>query len=126
MLEKQKHEEKVHEDINLNDLFMEPTVGSVELLDEYEESWATIIDESADSVTSDSMLTAQEGWSSDLEERDQSIGEQQGFEGHKLGVSNIEQVNVPNQLIDEVSGIGKVKCQVAGEQGVRKWNNLIK
>ena len=50
-------------------------MGSIELLDDYEEIWAAIIDKCAKSVTSDSMLTAQEGWSSDMEEPDQSVVE---------------------------------------------------
>ena len=45
-------------------MFIEPTMGSVELLDDYDELWAKVLDDSASLVTSDSMLTAQEGWSS--------------------------------------------------------------
>ena len=51
-------------------------MGSVEVMDEYDDLWAAVLDETSNSVSSDSMMTAQEGWSSNIEERDQSVMEQ--------------------------------------------------
>lgn len=70
-------------DINLQDIFEEPIVASVDMMDEYkqyDDLWAMLLDETSNLVSSDSMMIAQEGWSSDLEERDQSVMEQQEHE----------------------------------------------
>ena len=100
-------------------------MGSFELLDDYDELWATIIDESANSVTSDSMLTAQEGWSSDMEERDQSIMEQQRDEAQSAKARDVHQVNT--QLMDEIHQVlGMYESQVLGIQIVTRWGNLTK
>ena len=66
------------EEVDINhDMFDEPTVGSVELIDDYDKLWAAILDETNHSVSSDSMITAQDGWDSDQEDRDNSVMEQQ-------------------------------------------------
>lgn len=75
---KQLADEEV--DINLQDIFEEPIVGFVEVMDEYDNLWAAILDETSNSVSSASMMTTQEGWSYDIKERDQSVMEQQEHE----------------------------------------------
>ena len=59
------------EEVNLHhDMFDEPTVGSVELIDDYDKLWAEVLDETNQSVSGESMMTAQPGWDSEQEERD--------------------------------------------------------
>ena len=117
-------------DINLQEMFTEPTVGSVELLDDYDELWAEVLDDSASSVTSNSMLTAQEGWSSDLEERDQSVMEQQEDEALSTQPRVVYQEH--NQLMDDMAGVkdepqvsGMCEREVARIQNVRRWDQLM-
>ena len=62
-------------DPNLQELFAEPIVGSVELIDAYAERWAAVIDDGYQSFTSDSMETAMEGWESNIDERNHSVDE---------------------------------------------------
>ena len=62
------------EEVNLHhDMFDEPTVGSVELIDDYDKLWAEVLDETNQSVSSESMMTAQNGWDSEQEERDNLV-----------------------------------------------------
>lgn len=49
-------------EVSLTQLFDEPVVGSVELIDEYDKLWATILDDKGDELaSSDSMTTTKEG-----------------------------------------------------------------
>ena len=60
-------------DIILNHtMFDEPTVGSIELFDDYDQLWAAVLDETNPSVSGESM-TAQPGWDSEQEERDSFV-----------------------------------------------------
>ena len=81
-----KHYEYVHDQVstpdkvatndefNLNHtMFDEPTIGFVELLHEYDQLWAEILDETNQSVSGESMMTAQLGWDSEQEERDSFV-----------------------------------------------------
>ena len=54
-------------------MFDEPTVGSIELLHDSNQLWAAILDETNQSTSGDSMITAQPGWDSDQEERDSFV-----------------------------------------------------
>ena len=62
------------DEIHLNHtMFDEPTVGSVELLHEYDQLWAEVLDETNQSLSGESMMTAQPGWDSEQEERDSFV-----------------------------------------------------
>ena len=65
-------------DPNLQDLFAEPVVGSVELITTYSTKWAAVIDDENQS-NSDSMETAMEDWESEIDERSHSVKEMQHF-----------------------------------------------
>ena len=87
-------------------------MGSVELIDDYDKLWATILDETNHSVSNDSMITAQDGWNSDQEDRDNSVMEQQS---HAINIQAKELLQVPayDQLVDGVIGT-REDCQVSG------------
>ena len=81
-----KHYEYVHDQVSTPDkvatddeihlnhtMFDEPTVGSVELLHEYDQLWAEVLDETNQSLSGESMITAQPGWDSEQEERDSFV-----------------------------------------------------
>lgn len=78
-----KHYEYVHdqvstpdkstndESVNLNhNMFDEPIVGFVKLINDYDKLWAEILDETNQSISRESMMIAQPGWDSEQEERD--------------------------------------------------------
>ena len=63
-------------DPNLQELFAEPVVGSVELITTYAAKWAAVIDDEYQS-NSDSMETAMEDWESEIDERSHSVNDLQ-------------------------------------------------
>ena len=65
-------------DPNLQELFAEPVVGSVELLTTYEAKWAAVIDDEYHS-NSDSMETTREDWDSEVDESNHSVDTLQNY-----------------------------------------------
>ena len=84
-------------------MFQEPTVGSVELVDDYDKLWAAVLDETTNSVSGDSMMTAQEGWNSDQEERNQAVVDQQEDEV-KIQSKNLDQLGSSTRYQGQESG----------------------
>ena len=119
-----KHYEYVHDqvstpdksatddEVNLNHtMFDEPTVGSVKLIDDYDQLWAEVLDETTQSVSGESMMTAQPGWDSEQEERDSFVKDK--IHGENMQAKDFLQVPACTKLGDEVPGTIN-ECTVPG------------
>ena len=81
-------------------MFDEPTVGSIELIDDYDQLWAEFLDETTQSVSGESMMTAQPGWDSEQEERDSFVKDK--IHGENMQAKNFLQVPACTKLRDQV------------------------
>ena len=111
-------------DINIQELFQEPTVGSVELVDEYDKLWAAVLDETTSSVSGDSMITAQEGWNSDSEERNQAVDDQQEEEIFQEPANDQLEEALPGTK-DKGQVPGDSESTKAGTPSVMRENHLL-
>ena len=91
-------------DPNLQELFAERVVGSVELITNYSTKWAAVIDDEYQ-YNSDSMETAMEDWESKIDERSYSVNDLQ------------------HDILSRCSNEGVVqKDEVSEEKGTRRMN----
>ena len=92
-----------------------------ELIDDYDKLWAEVLDETNQSVSGESMMTAQPGWDSEQEERDSFVMDK--IHGENMQAKDFLQVPACTKLRDEVPGTIN-ECTVPGNMEGCKAGNV--